>query len=162
MTVGHGVETLSKRFEKDGDDYNKILLKTLADRFAEAFTERIHERVRQEFWGYAKDEAMDKEGLIREKYRGIRPAPGYPSCPDHTEKSNLWDLLDVEKHTGITLTENYAMIPAASVSGWYFSHPDSAYFGLGRITREQVTDYARRKGIEFNTAEKWLAPHLGY
>jgi len=162
VTVGHGVETLSKRFEKDNDDYSKILLKTLADRFAEAFAERIHERVRQEFWGYSKDEVMDNESLMREKYRGIRPAPGYPSCPDHTEKSNLWNLLNVEKHAGITLTENFAMTPAASVSGWYFSHPDSAYFGLGRITREQVTDYARRKGIEFNTAEKWLAPHLGY
>jgi len=162
VTVGHGVETLSKRFEKDNDDYSKILLKTLADRFVEAFAERIHERVRQEFWGYSKDEVMDNESLMREKYRGIRPAPGYPSCPDHTEKSNLWNLLNVEKHAGITLTENFAMTPAASVSGWYFSHPDSAYFGLGRITREQVTDYARRKGIEFNTAEKWLAPHLGY
>jgi 5-methyltetrahydrofolate--homocysteine methyltransferase len=162
VTVGYGVDTLSKRFEKDEDDYKKILLKALADRFAEAFAERMHERVRKEFWGYAKDEVMDNESLIREKYRGIRPAPGYPSCPDHTEKSNLWDLLDVERHTGITLTENYAMIPAASVSGWYFSHPDSTYFGLGRISRGQVTDYARRKGMKVKAVEKWLAPHLGY
>jgi len=162
VTVGYGVDTLSKRFEKDEDDYKKILLKALADRFAEAFAERMHERVRKEFWGYAKDEVMDNESLIREKYRGIRPAPGYPSCPDHTEKSNLWDLLDVERHTGITLTENYAMIPAASVSGWYFSHPDSTYFGLGRISRGQVTDYARRKGMKVKAVEKWLTPHLGY
>ena len=138
------------------------MLKALADRLAEAFAERLHERVRKEFWGYAPDEHLDNESLIDEKYQGIRPAPGYPACPDHTEKPLLWDLLDVETNAGIRLTESYAMYPAASVSGWYFSHPQSRYFGLGRINEDQVHDYAKRKGMDVKAMERWLAPVLGY
>ena len=138
------------------------MLKALADRLAEAFAERMHERVRKEFWGYASDESFSNEELIEERYRGIRPAPGYPACPDHTEKRTLWNLLNVEKNTGISITESYAMFPTASVSGWYFSHPASRYFGLGKIERDQVEDYAKRKGIRIETAERWLAPNLAY
>ncbi|MDP6359492.1 MAG: vitamin B12 dependent-methionine synthase activation domain-containing protein, partial [Planctomycetota bacterium] len=127
-----------------------------------AFAERLHERVRKEFWGYAQEEELANEDLIREKYRGIRPAPGYPACPDHTGKIVLWDLLRVKENTGIELTENCAMFPAASVSGFYFSHPDSRYFGIGLVGRDQVEDYARRKGMQTREVEKWLAPCLGY
>jgi len=134
----------------------------LADRFAEAFAERLHERIRTEFWGYTPDESFDNEHLIKESYKGIRPAPGYPSCPDHTEKDLLWKLLRVEENTGIVLTESYAMYPTASVSGWYFSHPDSRYFGLGKINRDQVNDYAQRKNSDLKIIEKWLSPSLGY
>jgi 5-methyltetrahydrofolate--homocysteine methyltransferase len=138
------------------------MAKALADRLAEAFAERLHERVRRELWGYAKDEALDNDALIAEKYRGIRPAPGYPACPDHTEKRALFDLLDVTAKTGITLTESYAMWPAAAVSGWYFAHPDAHYFGVGRIGKDQVIDYARRKGATLKETERWLAPILNY
>ena len=135
-------------FEAAHDDYNAILTKALADRLAEAFAELLHQRVRREFWGYAPDEALDNEGLIKERYQGIRPAPGYPACPDHTEKRMLFDLLRVEESAGITLTESFAMLPAASVSGYYFWHPQSQYFGVGKIERDQVEDYARRKGMD--------------
>ena len=161
-TAGLGIDEHVARFEADHDDYNAILLKALADRLAETLAERMHQRVRTEFWGYAADEALDNEALIAERYRGIRPAPGYPACPEHSEKATLWKLLDVEKNTGITLTESYAMWPGAAVSGWYYSHPQSQYFVLGRITREQVASYAERKGWTLAQAEKWLSPNLGY
>ena len=138
------------------------MAKALADRLAEAFAELMHRRVRREFWGYAPDEELDTEALISESYLGIRPAPGYPACPDHTEKGILFDLLNAPDKTGITLTESFAMQPAASVSGYYFSHPGAAYFGVGRIGKDQVEDYAIRKGMDLVTVEKWLAPVLGY
>ncbi|HET7175966.1 MAG TPA: methionine synthase, partial [Gammaproteobacteria bacterium] len=162
VTAGLGLEERVKAFEADHDDYNAILLKALADRLAEALAERLHQRVRREFWGYARDENLDNDALIREEYAGIRPAPGYPACPEHTEKGVLWELLDVERRTGIRLTESYAMWPAAAVSGFYFSHPESKYFAVGRIDRDQVADYAIRKGMDLPTAERWLAPNLGY
>ena len=162
MAAGFGIEERIKQFENDHDDYSAIMLKALADRFAEAFAERLHERIRTEFWGYTPDESFDNEHLIKESYKGIRPAPGYPSCPDHTEKDLLWKLLRVEENTGIVLTESYAMYPTASVSGWYFSHPDSRYFGLGKINRDQVNDYAQRKNSDLKIIEKWLSPSLGY
>ena len=162
VTAGLGIEQHIARFEHDHDDYHAILLKALADRLAEAFAECMHRRVRREFWGYAADEFLSNEQLIREHYQGIRPAPGYPACPDHTEKALLWRLLNVDKHADIHLTESYAMQPAASVSGWYFSHPESRYFGVGKINREQVEDYARRKAMTPQEAERWLAPNLGY
>lgn len=162
VTAGIGIEKHIQHFEANHDDYHAILLKALADRLAEALAERMHQRVRTEFWGYAKDEVLDNDALIAEKYRGIRPAPGYPACPEHTEKGLLWDLLSVEENTGISLTESYAMYPAASVSGWYFSHPKSKYFGLGQISKDQIEDYAQRKGMTVETAQKWLAPVLNY
>ncbi|WP_425508217.1 methionine synthase [Tahibacter soli] len=162
VTAGIGIEPHLERFEADHDDYSSILLKALADRLAEAFAERLHERVRREFWGYATDEALPNDALIAEKYRGIRPAPGYPACPEHSEKGTLFDLLDAETNTGISLTDSYAMYPAAAVSGWYFSHPDSQYFVVGRVTKEQVEDYAKRKSWTVETAERWLAPLLDY
>ncbi len=162
VTAGIGVDEIARDFEKNHDDYNSILIKVLADRLAEAFAERMHERVRAEFWGYAPSEALANEDLIAEKYVGIRPAPGYPACPDHTEKRGLFDLLKAEDNAGITLTESFAMMPAASVSGYYFSHPDSRYFGVGRIGRDQVADYARRKGMDVKEMERWLAPNLAY
>ena len=149
-------------FKAAHDDYNAILLESLADRLAEAFAERMHERVRKEFWGYAPDEALDADDLLAEEYTGIRPAPGYPACPEHTEKQVIWDLLDVEANTGIQLTDSMAMWPGAAVSGLYFSHPQSRYFVLGRVGRDQVEDYARRKGWTVAEAEKWLSPNLGY
>ncbi len=162
VTAGVGIERKLEEFEKDHDDYSSILLKSLADRLAEAFAERLHERVRKEFWGYAGDETLANDELIGEKYRGIRPAPGYPACPDHTEKGTLFKLLDATANTGIELTESYAMYPTAAVSGWYFSHPGSQYFVLGRVTKEQVEDYATRKGWSLAEAERWLAPNLDY
>jgi 5-methyltetrahydrofolate--homocysteine methyltransferase len=162
VTAGIGLTELAGGFEAAQDDYNAILSKALADRLAEAFAERLHERVRREYWGYAADEALDNPGLIREQYQGIRPAPGYPACPDHTEKRTLFDLLRVEANAGITLTESYAMLPAASVSGWYFWRPESQYFGVGRIERDQVEDYARRKGLPVPQVERWLASNLNY
>ena len=162
MTAGIGLDVFVAEFEKEHDDYNSIMAKALADRIAEAFAERMHERVRGEFWGYARDEDFTNEALIKEAYRGIRPAPGYPACPDHSEKGILFELLDGEAAAGVQLTENYAMWPAASVSGYYFSHPDSHYFGLGKIGKDQVEDYARRKGIDVETAERWLSPNLAY
>lgn len=162
VTAGIGIEPRVKAFEDAHDDYNAILLKALADRLAEAFAEHMHWRVRREFWGYAPEEDANNERLIREDYRGIRPAPGYPACPDHTEKGPLFQLLDAEKNAGIRLTDAYAMMPAASVSGFYFSHPRSQYFAVGRVDRDQVEDYARRKGWDLETAERWLAPVLNY
>ncbi len=162
VTAGIGIEQHVARFEAAHDDYSAILLKALADRLAEAFAERVHERVRREFWGYAPDEALANDALIAETYRGIRPAPGYPACPDHTEKTALFALLDAPANAGITLTEGFSMYPAAAVSGWYFAHPDSQYFVVGRITREQVDDYAKRKGWTREEAERWLAPVLDY
>ncbi len=162
VTAGIGIDEHVKRFEADHDDYNAIMVKALADRLAEAFAERMHERVRKEFWGYVLEEHLDNTALIREQYQGIRPAPGYPACPEHTEKEALWALLDAEKNGGVTLTDHYAMLPAAAVSGWYFSHPEARYFAVGKINRDQVEDYARRKGWDIKIAEKWLAPMLGY
>jgi len=162
VTAGMGSAEKVAEFKKANDDYNAILLESLADRLAEAFAERLHERVRTQLWGYAPGERLDIDELVKEHYRGIRPAPGYPACPDHTEKETLWRLLDVERSTGIVLTESYAMWPGASVSGWYFAHPDSRYFAVGRINRDQAADYARRKGWSLRQAEKWLAPNLGY
>jgi 5-methyltetrahydrofolate--homocysteine methyltransferase len=162
VTAGLGIEERVAAFEADHDDYNAILLKALADRLAEAFAERLHQRVRQEFWGYADESGCANEDLIAERYQGIRPAPGYPACPDHTEKPELFRVLDAPGQVGMSLTESYAMRPAASVSGYYFSHPQSQYFGIGRIDRDQVADYAARKGWDMETAERWLAPVLGY
>ncbi|PID85418.1 MAG: methionine synthase [Chloroflexi bacterium] len=162
VTAGLGIEEKVAEFEAAHDDYHAILLKSLADRLAEALAEQMHERVRQEFWGYAAEESFSKDDLIAEAYRGIRPAPGYPACPDHTAKGDLFQLLDVQHNIGMLLTENFAMHPAASVSGYYFVHPDASYFGLGRINQDQVADYAKRKGWDVKTAEKWLAPNLGY
>lgn len=157
-----GTDELAKGFEKEYDDYNSILVKAIADRLAEAFAECLHEKVRKEYWGYAVDENLDNEALIKETYQGIRPAPGYPACPDHTEKPLLFDLLEVEKNTGITLTESFAMWPASAVSGWYFSHPESRYFGLGKIEKDQVEEYAKRKNYTIDQMERWLAPVLSY
>jgi 5-methyltetrahydrofolate--homocysteine methyltransferase len=162
VTAGMRIEERIARFDAEHDSYSSILLKALADRLAEAFAERLHERVRKEFWGYAPEEHLASEALIREEYRGIRPAPGYPACPDHTEKTLLWRLLEVDHSAEIHLTESLAMHPAASVSGWYFSHPEARYFGVGRVYRDQVQDYARRKGMDLRTAERWLGPWLGY
>ncbi len=162
VTAGPGPEELARRLEADHDDYGAILVKALADRLAEALAERLHEEVRTRWWGYAAEESLDNDALIAERYRGIRPAPGYPACPDHTEKRTLFDLLDAEKAIGVRLTESYAMHPGASVSGWYLSHPDARYFGVGRVGPDQVASYAARKGWSVEEAERWLAPNLGY
>ncbi len=162
VTAGINMDEHVRRFEADNDDYSAILLKSVCDRLAEALAEYAHERVRHDLWGYASDENLDNDDLIAEKYQGIRPAPGYPACPDHSEKEKLFALLEVTAHTGIKLTENFAMWPAASVSGFYFAHPEARYFGVGRLGRDQVADYARRKGIDLATAEKWLGPNLNY
>jgi len=162
VTSGHGLEELVRDAKAHNDDYRAILLAAIADRLAEAFAERMHERVRREYWGYAPDESLDNADLIREKYQGIRPAPGYPACPDHTEKRTLMELLDAEHNAGIVLTEHCAMLPGSSVSGWYFWRPEARYFGVGRIDRDQVVDYAARKGWDIATAERWLSPVIGY
>jgi len=162
VTAGIGIEAHVARFEADHDDYNAILLKALADRFAEAFAERLHERVRKEFWGYAAGESLDNDALIDEKYHGIRPAPGYPACPEHSEKATLFRLMEAERNAGVKLTESFAMYPAAAVSGYYFSHPQSQYFVVGRVSKEQVEDYAKRKGVSLAQAERWLASNLDY
>jgi 5-methyltetrahydrofolate--homocysteine methyltransferase len=161
-TAGIGIDAKLKEFEADHDDYHAIMIKALADRLAEALTEWLHRKVRTELWGYAADEALDNEALIAEKYQGIRPAMGYPASPDHTEKDLLWDLLDAEANTGIWLTESKAMVPTAAVSGLYFAHPDARYFAIGKINRDQVEDYAERKGVDLAFMEKWLAPNLAY
>ncbi|HLD14435.1 MAG TPA: vitamin B12 dependent-methionine synthase activation domain-containing protein, partial [Burkholderiales bacterium] len=158
----HGADELAKRYEKAHDDYNAIMVKALADRLAEAFAECLHARVRREFWGYAADEKLDNNALIHEDYQGIRPAPGYPACPDHTEKERLFKLIDATKNSGIKLTESFAMLPASAVSGFYFSHPDSQYFAVGSLGKDQVEDYARRKKMDLATMERWLSPNLGY
>jgi 5-methyltetrahydrofolate--homocysteine methyltransferase len=160
VTAGHGLQEARAHFEAAHDDYSAILLTALADRLAEAFAERLHERVRRELWGYASDEGLDNAGLIAESYQGIRPAPGYPACPDHTEKGTIFRLLQAESRAGMELTESMAMLPAASVSGLYFWHPQARYFGVGRIDRDQLEDYARRKGWSTLDAERWLAPNL--
>ncbi len=162
VTAGHGVDEKVAEFEANQDDYRAILLKALADRLAEAFAERLHEMIRKEIWGYAPDEQLDNDALIEERYQGIRPAPGYPACPEHTEKGTLWEVLQVEERTGIRLTEHYAMWPTAAVSGYCFSHPQAKYFTVGKIYRDQVEDYARRKGMSVTETERWLAPNLGY
>jgi 5-methyltetrahydrofolate--homocysteine methyltransferase len=162
VTAGIGLDELVARHESEADDYSSIMAKALADRLAEAFAERMHERVRKEFWGFAPDEKFENAALVREEFQGVRPAPGYPACPDHTEKATLFDLLDAEANAGITLTESFAMLPTAAVSGYYFWHPEARYFGTGRIGRDQVADYAKRKGWQVSEAERWLAPVLGY
>ncbi|MEJ7779925.1 MAG: methionine synthase [Daejeonella sp.] len=162
VTTGIGVDELVAEYEKNHDDYNSIMVKALADRLAEAFAERMHELVRKEYWAYSKDETLSSEELIKEKYAGIRPAPGYPACPDHTEKATLFEILDAENATGIHLTESFAMYPTAAVSGFYFAHPQSRYFGLGKINKDQVEEYAVRKGMELEDVERWLSPNLSY
>ncbi|MFM7856372.1 MAG: vitamin B12 dependent-methionine synthase activation domain-containing protein, partial [Flammeovirgaceae bacterium] len=162
VTAGVGLEKLVNKYKAKQDDYSEIMAKALADRLAEAFAELLHAKVRRELWGYAKDEKLENTDLIDEKYEGIRPAPGYPACPDHTEKKTIFELLDAENEAGIKLTESYAMYPAAAVSGYYFSHPDSKYFGLGKIEKDQVKDYAQRKGMSLEQMERWLAPNLAY
>jgi 5-methyltetrahydrofolate--homocysteine methyltransferase len=160
VSTGFGVQEIAERFEKENDDYNSIMIKALADRLAEAFAEFIHREIRTRYWGYSPEERLTNEGLIKERYKGIRPAPGYPACPDHLEKKTLWDLMDVEKKIGVTLTESYAMWPAASVSGYYFAHPEAKYFGLGKIKEDQLIDYSKRRNIPIEEARKWLNPNL--
>jgi 5-methyltetrahydrofolate--homocysteine methyltransferase len=162
VTTGIGIDARVAEFEKQNDDYNAIMLKALADRLAEAFAEHLHLRVRREFWCYAADEALSNDELIAEKYRGIRPAPGYPACPEHSEKGPLFELLQAPLNAGITITESYAMLPTAAVSGFYFSYSQAQYFATGKIDNEQVADYAQRKGWTMEEAEKWLAPVLSY
>ncbi|UQN45291.1 methionine synthase [Agarivorans sp. B2Z047] len=162
VTGGIGEDELAEAYKEDGDDYNAIMVKAVADRLAEGFAEYLHAQVRKEYWGYAADEALSNEELIRENYQGIRPAPGYPACPEHTEKGLIWELLDVEQRIGMQLTESYAMWPGAAVSGWYFSHPESRYFAVASIQKDQVEDYAQRKNMSLEDAERWLAPNLGY
>ena len=162
VTSGIGAETLAAAYQADHDDYNAILVKALADRLAEAFAEKLHQIVRLRDWGYAPVETFSNEELIRERYQGIRPAPGYPACPDHTEKETLFSMLDASNEIPVTLTEHFAMMPAASVSGFYFSHPDSRYFGIGKIDKDQVENYAARKGQTVEEAQRWLSPVLKY
>ncbi|RMU71750.1 5-methyltetrahydrofolate--homocysteine methyltransferase [Pseudomonas syringae pv. aptata] len=170
-TAGIGAEEVAKAYQDNGDDYNSIMVKALADRLAEACAEWLHQQVRKEYWGYAQDEALDNEALIKEQYMGIRPAPGYPACPDHTGKGTLFALLDPlpegsAEHTagksGVFLTEHYAMFPAAAVSGWYFAHPQAQYFAVGKVDKDQVESYTARKGQDLSVIERWLAPNLGY
>ncbi len=158
VTTGVGIEAILADYQDD--DYSSIMIKALADRLAEAFAEYLHQQVRHKHWGYAAQESLDTEALIREDYRGIRPAPGYPACPDHSEKRTLFQLLDVEHRAHIELTEQFAMLPAAAVSGWYFSHPDPRYFGVGKIDRDQLVDYAARKDVSISVAEVWVRPNL--
>ena len=162
LTCGHGENELSERFRENSDDYNSIMTKALADRLAEAFAERMHERVRKDFWGYSPKEEFDNDDLIREKYVGIRPAHGYPAQPDHTEKGKLFEILEAEKNIEVSLTDSYSMSPGASISGLYFSSPESAYFGVGKISKDQVKDYAKRKSMTLLECEKWLMPILNY
>ena len=162
VTAGLQIEEKLADFQRDHDDYSSILLKALADRLSESFAEHMHERVRKEFWAYNPNEKFTNDELVEEKYRGIRPAPGYPACPDHTEKESLWKILDVEKNTGIKLTDSFAMLPTASVSGFYFAHPLATYFGVGKIGKDQVKDYAHRKDMTIEEVERWLSPNLNY
>ncbi|MEE2877670.1 MAG: vitamin B12 dependent-methionine synthase activation domain-containing protein, partial [Pseudomonadota bacterium] len=162
VTSGPEADELAKAFKADGDDYSALMVQALADRFAEAMAEYMHERVRKELWGYASDEALGNDELIKEAYRGIRPAPGYPAQPDHTEKDTIFRLLEAEQRIGVSLTSSFAMSPAPSVSGLYLAHPESVYFAVGRIERDQVEDYAKRKSWDVRTAERWLAPILNY
>jgi 5-methyltetrahydrofolate--homocysteine methyltransferase len=160
VSTGFGTQELAQKFEAEHDDYNSIMIKALADRLAEAFAEYLHEHVRKNTWGYAAGEHLNNEELIKETYKGIRPAPGYPACPDHLEKNTIWELLNVKETIGVELTESLAMWPAASVSGYYFAHPESKYFGLGKITDDQLKDYSKRRGIDLDQAKKWLNPNL--
>jgi 5-methyltetrahydrofolate--homocysteine methyltransferase len=160
VTTGFGVDEWAAEFEKNLDDYNAIMVKALADRLAEAFAEYLHEQIRKEIWGYAPDENLSTEAMIDEVYKGIRPAPGYPACPDHLEKPTIWKLLNVEQEIGVSLTESMAMWPASSVSGYYFGNPQSKYFGLGKIKEDQVVDYAKRRNVSTAVAEKWLSPNI--
>jgi 5-methyltetrahydrofolate--homocysteine methyltransferase len=160
VTTGFGVDEWASEFETNLDDYNSIMVKALADRLAEAFAEYLHEKVRKEIWGYASDEVLSPDDLIEEKYKGIRPAPGYPACPDHLEKPTIWKLLNVEQEIGVKLTESMAMWPASSVSGYYFGNPESKYFGLGKIKEDQVIDYSKRRNISTEVATKWLNPNI--
>jgi len=162
VTAGLGCAERVAQFKQQNDDYSAILLESLADRLAEAFAERLHERVRRELWGYSADEHLSNDQLIAEGYAGIRPAPGYAACPEHSEKATLWRLLDAERNTDIKLTDSYAMWPGAAVSGWYFAHPQAQYFVVGRVQKDQVEDYARRKGWDLAVTEKWLGPNLAY
>jgi 5-methyltetrahydrofolate--homocysteine methyltransferase len=167
-TAGIGAEEVAKAYQNAGDDYNSIMVKALADRLAEACAEWLHEQVRKHYWGYANDEQLSNDELIKEQYKGIRPAPGYPACPDHTEKSTLFKLLDPQAEegkagrSGVFLTEHYAMFPAAAVSGWYFAHPQAQYFAVGKVDKDQVESYTARKGQELSVSERWLSPNLGY
>jgi len=166
-TAGIGAEEVAKAYQDKGDDYSSIMVKALADRLAEACAEWLHEQVRKDYWGYARDEHLDNDALIKEQYSGIRPAPGYPACPDHTEKETLFRLLDGTAigetgQSGVFLTEHFAMFPAAAVSGWYFAHPKAQYFAVGKIDKDQVERYSERKGQALNVTERWLAPNLGY
>jgi 5-methyltetrahydrofolate--homocysteine methyltransferase len=160
VTGGIGEREIVKRYKENHDDYNAILVQAVCDRLAEAFAEYLHQQTRKEYWGFAADEDLSNDDLIREKYQGIRPAPGYAACPEHTEKQVIWDLMDVEQQIGMQLTSSYGMFPGASVSGWIFSHPDSRYFAIAKIQQDQLQDYAQRKGWDLVTAEKWLAPNL--
>lgn len=160
VTTGFGTEELAQKYYDEGDDYNAIIVKALADRLAEAFAEFLHHKVRTEYWGYAEDESLENEDLIAEKYLGIRPAPGYPACPDHLEKTTIWNLLKVKENIGLELTESLAMFPTAAVSGYYFGNPKSKYFGVGKISEDQLKDYAERKGVDLEFARKWLSPNL--
>ena len=160
VSTGFGTAELAKTYEDDNDDYNAIMVKALADRLAEAFAEYLHKEVRINAWGYAPNELLDNEALIKEAYKGIRPAPGYPACPDHLEKNTIWELLQVQERIGVTLTESLAMWPAASVSGYYFAHPEAQYFGVGKITEDQVQSFSERKKIDLKEAEKWLRPNI--
>jgi 5-methyltetrahydrofolate--homocysteine methyltransferase len=162
VTAGIGIDAKVKEFEKKNDDYGAIMVKALADRLAEAFAEHLHRLVRTTFWGYAAGESLSNADLVAEKYAGIRPAPGYPACPDHTEKEELFRALDAQKNAGILLTESYAMLPTAAVSGFYLSHPQSRYFAVGKVEKDQVADYAHRKGMDLAAMERWLAPNLNY
>jgi 5-methyltetrahydrofolate--homocysteine methyltransferase len=162
VTAGIGVDEMVAEFEANNDDYSAIMVKALADRLAESLAEYMHKRVRTEFWAYANDEALSNEDLIRERYQGIRPAPGYPACPDHSEKTKLFELLSATETTGVSLTEHFAMVPAASVSGFYYSHPESRYFAIGKVERDQIEDLAARKGMDIAELERWLRPNLGY
>jgi len=162
VSCGFGTEELCEEYKKDLDDYSVIMIKALADRLAEAFAEKVHEDVRKDYWGYASNEKLDAKELFQLKYQGIRPAPGYPSQPDHTEKTFMWKHMEVEERTGIELTESLAMVPAASVSGVIFAHKQSEYFAVGKITKDQVDSYASRKSVEVESAERWLSPILGY
>ena len=160
VTAGKEISDFAKSFEDKLDDYNSIMVKALADRLAEAYAEFLHEKVRKEFWGYSEDEVLSNEDLIKEAYKGIRPAPGYPACPDHLEKLAIWELLKVKEKTGIELTESLAMLPVSSVSGYYFASPEAKYFGVGKIKEDQLADFAKRKNIPLELAEKWLSPNL--
>jgi 5-methyltetrahydrofolate--homocysteine methyltransferase len=162
VTAGVGIDARVREFEAKNDDYGAIMLKAIADRLAEAFAEHLHYRVRTELWGFVPGESLSSEELIAEKYQGIRPAPGYPACPDHTEKGPLFELLAADRNAGMELTDAFAMLPTASVSGFYFSHPQSRYFAVGKVERDQVADYAHRKGMDLAQAERWLAPILNY